>query len=594
MHEFLSRALPRLRTTIGKSRRISFCLLGISLLAISASASQYGGPTPVPPTIILNPASQTVTSGQSVTFSVIATGDAPMSYQWLINGAPAGGPTASPYFYIPTTITANSGAIFSVIVSNDAGSAISSTATLTVNAGGGAPTITSSPASQTVTSGQSVTFSVAAAGDAPMSYQWLINGAPAGGPTASPYFYIPTTITANSGAIFSVIVSNDAGSATSSSATLTVNPGPGRPTITSNPASQTVTSGQSVTFSVAAAGDAPMSYQWLIDGAPVSGATSSSFYIPTTIVPNSGATFAVVVSNDGGSVTSSTATLTVNPGGGAPTITSNPASQTVTAGQSVTFSVAATGAGPLSYQWLLNGAPVSGSTSTYFYIPTTIVPNSGATFAVIVSNSSGSVTSNIATLTVNPSGGMLTASPSSLSFGGLAIGGNLAQAVTVTNTGNASVTVYNVSISGAGFTPSGLTMGQILPPGSSATMLVIFLPLLNLNASGSITINSNAINSPLTISLSGGGTQSGPHSVTLTWAPSPTSSVIGYNVYRSSYSGGEPQTSPINGATPIYGDGYVDTNVVAGATYYYAVTAVDATGVQSSDSSEISAVVPSQ
>jgi hypothetical protein len=277
-----------------------------------------------------------------------------------------------------------------------------------------------------------------------------------------------------------------------------------------------------------------------------------------------------------------------------PTIESNPVSQTVIAGQSATFSVAATGDAPLSYQWLMNGAPVSGATSPFFVISATTTANSGATFAVVVSNDAGSVTSSTATLTVNPGGGMLAASPSSLSFGGLAIGGSLAQTVTLTNIGNASVTVYNVSVSGAGFTPSGLTIGQILAPGSSATMLVVFLPLLNLNTNGSVTITSNANNSPLTISLSGGGTQSGSHSVTLTWTPSATSTVIGYNVYRSSYSGGESQSGPINGTALVYGASFVDTNVAAGATYYYAVTAVDSSGVESADSTEVSAAIPSQ
>jgi hypothetical protein len=560
-----------------------------------ATASQYStiqsSPTPIPPTIIFNPNNQTVMAGQPATFYVVVSGDAPMSYQWLVNGAPVGG-TNSPTFTIPTTIAANSGATFAVIVSNDAGSVTSTTATLTVNSGGVAPTIVFNPANQIVMAGQPATFYVVATSETPMSYQWLMNGAPVGGATSSPSFTIPTTIAANSGATFTVIVSNDAGSVTSATVTLTVNSGGGAPTITSNPANQTVIAGQPATFYVAATGDAPLTYQWLMNGAPVGGTASTSFTIPTTITANSGATFAVIVSNDLGSVASTTVTLTVNPGSGAPTITSNPASQTVIAGQSATFFVAAAGAAPLSYQWMMNGAPVSGSTSPAFFIPTTIAANSGATFAVIVSNNAGSVTSGGATLTVNSAGGMLTASPSSLNFGGMTVGASLIQTVTVTNTGNASVTVSNVSVSGAGFAPSGLFVGQTLAPGSSTSMIVTFLPLLNLNATGSVSITSNANNSPLTISLSSNGTQGGPAPVTLSWTPSVSPGVVGYNVYRATSPGGEPGTSPINGAALIAGDSYADTNVVSGTTYYYVVTAVNSSGIESSPSAETSAAVP--
>jgi chitinase len=68
--------------------------------------------------------------------------------------------------------------------------------------------------------------------------------------------------------------------------------------------------------------------------------------------------------------------------------------------------------------------------------------------------------------------------------------------------------------------------------------------------------------------------------------------VVGYNVYRSSTSGGEGSTTPLNGSTPINGTTYADATVTAGATYYYEVTAVGSDGVQSADSTEVSATVP--
>ena len=151
----------------------------------------------------------------------------------------------------------------------------------------------------------------------------------------------------DNGALFTVVVSNSAGSVTSNAATLTVNPAPVAPSITTQPANQTVTAGQTATFSVTATGTAPLSYQWQKNGTAISGAASSSYTTPATTSSDNGALFTVVVTNSVGSVTSNTATLTVNPAPVAPSITTQPASQTVTAGQTATFSVTATGTAPL-------------------------------------------------------------------------------------------------------------------------------------------------------------------------------------------------------------------------------------------------------
>src|SRR5439155_813595 len=167
------------------------------------------------------------------------------------------------------------------------------------------------------------------------SYQWQRGRAPISGATLASYT-TPSTTTTDNGAQFTVVVSNTAGSVTSSVATLTVNPAPVAPTITTPPASQTVTAGQPATFSVTATGTAPLSYQWQRGGVPISGATLASYTTPSTTSADNGAQFTVVVSNTAGSVTSSAATLTVN---SPPTITTQPVSRTVTAGQTATFSV---------------------------------------------------------------------------------------------------------------------------------------------------------------------------------------------------------------------------------------------------------------
>ncbi|HEY4580839.1 MAG TPA: immunoglobulin domain-containing protein, partial [Candidatus Acidoferrales bacterium] len=137
-------------------------------------------------------------------------------------------------------------------------------------------------------------------------------------------------------------------SAQSSGASSTTTDGP---SITTQPANQTVTAGQTATFSVVASGTAPLGYQWRRNGAAISGATSASYTTPATTTSDSGVQFAVVVSNSTGSVTSDAATLTVTSAPVAPSITTQPANQTVTAGQTATFSVVANGTASLSYQW---------------------------------------------------------------------------------------------------------------------------------------------------------------------------------------------------------------------------------------------------
>ena len=244
-----------------------------------------------------------------------------------------------------------------------------------------------------MTAGQTATFTVVAAGTAPLSYQWQKNGVNITGATSAGYT-TPATTTSDSGSTFAVVVSNTAGTVTSATATLTVNAAPVAPTITTQPANQTVTAGQTATFTVVAAGTAPLSYQWQKNGVNITGATSASYTTPATTTSDSGSTFAVVVSNTAGTVTSATATLTVNAAPVAPTITTQPANQTVTAGQTATFTVVAAGTAPLSYQWQKNGVNITGATSASYTTPATTTSDSGATFRAVVTNSAGNATSN--------------------------------------------------------------------------------------------------------------------------------------------------------------------------------------------------------
>ena len=167
-----------------------------------------------------------------------------------------------------------------------------------------------------------------------------------------------------------------------------MNPIPVPPSITTQPANLTVTAPNQASFSVVATGDAPLSYQWRRNGSNLSGATSSSYVLNPTAVSDSGAQFDVVVTNAAGSVTSTAATLTVNPGPVPPSITTQPANVTVTAPGSATFSVVATGDAPLSYQWRRNGANISGATNATYPDSNGGRRQRPAQFDVIVTNGS--------------------------------------------------------------------------------------------------------------------------------------------------------------------------------------------------------------
>jgi len=150
-------------------------------------------------------------------------------------------------------------------------------------------------------------------------------------------------------------------------------------------------------------------------------------------------------------VTSNAATLTVSAAAVAPSITTQPASQTVTVGQTATFSVVATGTAPLSYQWMKNGTAISGGTSLSYTAPATTSADNGSQFTAVVSNTAGNVTSNAATLTVNP------AQPLQITTTSLPAG-RVQSAYSATLQASGGTSPYTWSVAG-GQLPPGLTLG---------------------------------------------------------------------------------------------------------------------------------------
>jgi hypothetical protein len=170
-------------------------------------------PPPSPPAIDTQPQNLAVNQGNSATFTVVASGTAPLNYQWRFNGANIAGATASTY--TKNNAQPNDAGNYSVVITNSVNSITSSIAVLTVNL---PPFISSQPQSVTTNSGTDVTFTVAAGGTAPLSYFWQFNGAVIPGATTTAY--TRTNVQAADAGVYLVIVSNVAGTTISDAATL--------------------------------------------------------------------------------------------------------------------------------------------------------------------------------------------------------------------------------------------------------------------------------------------------------------------------------------------------------------------------------------
>src|SRR5271165_1045443 len=170
-------------------------------------------------------------------------------------------------------------------------------------------------------------------------------------------------------------------------------------TITTQPQSQVVNAGTSVTFSVAASAAQAISYHWYKDSSPIAGATGASLTIPAVQVGDAG-TYAVIVTTAGGSITSQAANLIVNDVNSAPSFTLQPASQTIADGSTVFFSAMAAGAPLPTYQWNLNGAPIAGATGPTLLVTGATSVKAGS-YTCVASNSAGTATSAAAVLGVS-------------------------------------------------------------------------------------------------------------------------------------------------------------------------------------------------
>ena len=281
-------------------------------------------------------------------------------------------------------------------------------------AAGASAAISSQPTDQSVVIGTTANFTVVAT-DA-TGYQWQsstdggttfanVSGATATSCTTA------ATIQADDGTRYRVVVSGSSNSVTSSAVTLTVTAAPVLPSISVQPAGQTITEGQNASFSITAAGTS-LSYQWQRStdaGASftdVAGETGATLTLTAVPLASDAHQFRVMVSNSAGSVTSNAATLSVTPAQVSPAFSTQPASQSVVAPNAATFNVAVTGSPMPTLQWQLSTnaggtfADIAGATGSSYTTAATGAGDNGNQYRVIATNTAGTINSNAATLTV--------------------------------------------------------------------------------------------------------------------------------------------------------------------------------------------------
>ncbi len=365
------------------------------------------------PAVTKQPLGTTVEEGQNATFEATASGFPAPTVQWQVStdGAASWSPIEGATANVLTIVApsrAESGSEYRAVFSNAAGEVTTAAAVVSVQR---APSVTQQPVAQTVEEGQSAVFEAAASGFPAPTVQWEVslNGGSTWSAIAgagSDQLTIVAAKTTESGHVLRAVFKNGAGTATSSTAALTVRRAP---TITKQPVSVTVNEGFGAVFEAAAAGFPAPSVQWQLssDGgaswSAIEGATSSKLTIAAATTAESGDQYRAVFANAAGEAVTGAATLTVH---APPTITEQPASMTVEAGQTAVFQVSATGQPTPTVQWEVSKnagstwAPITGATDEQLTIASAAVSEGGYEFRAVFTNVAGSTTSAVVTLTV--------------------------------------------------------------------------------------------------------------------------------------------------------------------------------------------------
>ena len=495
------------------------------------------------PQITINPTninfgSESVGSSMSQTVSVSNPGNAALTVTQLTASGPGysvNGPT------MPMTIKAGSSTSFSAVFAPTSAGAANGTISVVNNAG---------PAA-TITMSGTGTASQLGASPAAVAFGSVLTGSSGS-----------QTVTLTNSGTASLTISQATASGTGFS-------------ISGIAAPLTINAGQMATFTA--------------QFAPTTAGNATGTVTVVSNAPNSPLTIALTGTGTQPQIAATPSTAAF---GNVSTGTSNTQTITVSNGGSASLtisSVSVTGA----------GFNISGISA-----PMTIGAGKNATFnAVFAPTTAGAVSGSITLTNNSPNPSMsiplsgtgvastkvLGLSTTSLSFGNVNVGSNNSLSVALTNNGNANVTISNLGVSNGSFTASGVSAGEMLTPNQSVTVTVQFAPSAAGAVSGTVTILSDATNSPASINVSGTGVAATPHTVALAWTAS-TGTISGYNVYRGTTPSG-PYPTKLNSSL-VGSVQFTDNTVTSGQTYYYVVTAVDSSNVESTFSNQATAIIP--
>lgn len=362
-----------------------------------------------PPSVTRQPASQTVMVGETATLVVAVDGLPAPAVQWekrsfgdaFLNlpWTPIVGAT-TPSYTTPALTLADHPTYYRAVLSSAAGRAVSDVATVGVVQQLAPPVVTGQPGSLNLTVGGTAVFAVTVSGAAPLAYQWRRNGVDITGAN-SPVLTLSNVTALNDGQ-YTLAVSNRAGSAVSEPAALVVTLGTPvalPPTLANQPGPLSVPAGSAANFAVGVSGSGPFTYAWYRGSStqPIADTPSLAFI---AVSPADAGSYTVRVTNTAGTVLSSAATLTVTPATETPTaprIVTAPANVAAFPGAGATFVVAATGSGPLAYQWRFNGSDIPNATGPVLSLSGVLGPDAGQ-YTVEVRNGVGAALSSAAQL----------------------------------------------------------------------------------------------------------------------------------------------------------------------------------------------------
>ncbi len=289
------------------------------------------------PAIVTQPAGQSAPVGGNASFTVSASGNATLTYQWFKGDDDIPGATTATLAL--TNVQAADAATYTVVITNGVGSVTSAGATLVLT--GIAPSITTPPPARIAAAGSTVTFTVTAAGSPTLAYQWrkgttnLVNGGNVSGATTATLL-LSNVQAGDAATDYNVVVTNSVSSATSANAALTVNAA--APFVVTPPAAQSVTTGSPFTLTVVATGTAPLAYQWrkdtgaLVDGGNIAGATTASLTVSNAQAADAGSYDVVVTNGVNPAATSAAAAVTVSTASAPATVTWDFSAATPTSG----------------------------------------------------------------------------------------------------------------------------------------------------------------------------------------------------------------------------------------------------------------------